>query len=88
MGTVIVQYKVKPDRANENVEYIKGVFAELATSSPAGLRYASFQGEDGLTFVHVASIETATARIHSLRLPRLLRSRKKSRIVATSHQNR
>ena len=59
MGAVIVRYKVKADKAAENVAYIKKVFAELAESAPEGLRYASFQGEDELTFVHIASIETA-----------------------------
>ena len=58
MGAVIVRYKVKADKAEENVAYIKKVFAELVESSPAGLRYASFQGADRLTFVHIASIET------------------------------
>lgn len=59
MALVIVRYKVKPDRAGENVEYVKNVFAELASSAPDGLRYATFQAEDGVSFTHIASIETA-----------------------------
>jgi L-rhamnose mutarotase len=58
MKRVVVRYKVKPGRADENAELIKAVFADLAETSPAGLRYASFVADDGLTFVHVASIET------------------------------
>jgi hypothetical protein len=56
----MVQYRVKPDRADENQRYIEGVFEELRQNSPAGLRYASFKQPDGVTFVHIASIETET----------------------------
>lgn len=58
MRRVIVRYKVKPDRAKENQELIEAVFSELAATSPEGLRYASFRGEDGVTYIHFASIET------------------------------
>lgn len=57
MSHVIVRYKVKEGRADENAGLIEKVFAELAETKPSGLRYAAFRGEDG-TFVHVASIET------------------------------
>ncbi len=58
MRRVIVHYKVKPDRAAENEELVQKVFEELAQTSPSGLRYASFKQDDGVTFVHLASIET------------------------------
>ena len=58
MRRVIVQYKVKSERAAENESLIKAVFEELNQSKPAGLRYASFKQDDGVSFVHVASIET------------------------------
>jgi hypothetical protein len=58
MNTVIVRYKVKTESAQQNIEYIQAVFAALEKLKPAGLRYASFQLEDGLSFVHIASIET------------------------------
>jgi len=58
MKKVMVRYKVKGDKVEENQSYIEKVFAELQGSKPAGLRYASFKLEDGLTFVHIASIET------------------------------
>jgi hypothetical protein len=54
----MVRYKVKADRADENQRYIEKVFEELKSSSPAGLRYASFKLDDGVSFVHIASIET------------------------------
>ncbi|MDH3252516.1 MAG: hypothetical protein OEM41_06955 [Ignavibacteria bacterium] len=58
MKRVIVRYKVKPDKANENQELIQAVFAELNSKRPDGLRYASFLQADGQSFVHIASIET------------------------------
>ena len=58
MQTTIVQYTVKADRADENREYVRGVFEELDANRPDGLRYVSFNLDDGLTFVHVAVVET------------------------------
>ncbi|HWU90250.1 MAG TPA: hypothetical protein VN253_23460 [Kofleriaceae bacterium] len=59
MRRVMVSYKVKPDRAAENERYIHAVFAQLERDRPAGLRYASFKLDDGLRFVHIASLEVA-----------------------------
>ncbi|HSG17889.1 MAG TPA: hypothetical protein VLE70_16425 [Anaerolineae bacterium] len=58
MKRVLVRYKVKTDRAAENEAYINKVFEELARTTPAGIRYATFKLEDGVSFVHLASIET------------------------------
>lgn len=58
MKQVIVQYRVKPGRGDENEGLIRKVFEELHHGSPEGLRYASFRSTDGLSFTHVASIET------------------------------
>ena len=58
MGCVMVRYKVKADRAAENEALIREVFKELEANAPEGLSYASFKLEDGVSFVHVASIET------------------------------
>jgi hypothetical protein len=58
MKRVIVRYKVKPGRADENERLIERVFAALDEQQPQGLRYASFRLGDGVSFVHVASIET------------------------------
>ena len=59
MRTVMVRYRTRPDKAGENEQYIKAVFAELHRTAPAGLRYASFKLADGVSFVHIASIESA-----------------------------
>ncbi len=58
MKTVMVRYKVKADRAAENESFIRKVFEQLASEKPSGLRYASFKQSDGVSFVHIASIET------------------------------
>ncbi len=57
MSKVLVRYKVKPEKADENVSLVKAVYAELAEKKPEGLRYATFVAEDGVTFFHLASIE-------------------------------
>lgn len=58
MGVTVVRYRCKPDRADENQELVEKVFAELDASAPAGLRYASFRLADGVSFLHVAAVET------------------------------
>ena len=62
MKKVMVQYKVKADKSEENINFIKNVFRELKEKSPDGLKYASFQQPDGVSFVHIASIETADGK--------------------------
>jgi hypothetical protein len=59
---VLVRYKVKAGRAEENKQLIKAVFEELEATQPAGIRYASFVLPDGLSFVHIASVETADGK--------------------------
>lgn len=54
----MVRYKVEAGRSDENERYIRAVFAQLEREQPAGLRYASFVLPDGVSFVHVASVET------------------------------
>jgi hypothetical protein len=54
----MVRYKVKPEQAAHNEELLRRVYEELQRTAPEGLRYATFASEDGVSFVHVASIET------------------------------
>ena len=58
METTVVRYKVKADRAEENRETIRKVFAKLDEDKPEGLRYVSFNLDDGLSFIHLAVVET------------------------------
>jgi quinol monooxygenase YgiN len=58
MRQVMVRYKVKPDRVAENEALVRAVYEELQRTEPAGLRYATFQLGDGVSFVHLATSET------------------------------
>src|SRR3981081_505288 len=58
MRQVMVRYRVKPELAQETERLVRAVYDELEHSAPAGLRYATFKLEDGVSFVHLASIET------------------------------
>ena len=63
MPSTIVQYRVKPDRADENQRLIEAVFADLEARKPKGFTYQSFRLEDGVSFVHVSvEDETVTDR--------------------------
>src|SRR5262245_57235618 len=53
----MVRYKVKPERAAENVELVRAVYDELHETRPDGLRYATFTLDDGVSFVHLAEHE-------------------------------
>lgn len=57
MNRVIVRYRVKPDRVEENLGLVRAVYAELEETRPEGFRYSTFQLEDDATFVHVAVVE-------------------------------
>jgi len=54
MRQVLVRYRVKPERVAENEELVRAVYDELHRTEPSGLRYATFQLDDGVTFVHIA----------------------------------
>jgi hypothetical protein len=56
MNTIVVRYRCKPDRADENQRLVDDVFAELAASDPGDFRYATFRLADD-TFVHIAQVE-------------------------------
>ena len=58
MGVVVVRYRTKPERAEENQALVEKVFGELAANQPAGLRYATYRLADGVSFVHVAALDT------------------------------
>ena len=58
MRQIMVRYSVKPERADENEQLIRDVYEELARTGPAGIRYATFRLADGVSFVHLASVET------------------------------
>jgi len=58
VNVTVVRYQTKADRADENEALIQKVFAELEANRPAGLHYASFRLADGISFVHIAEVDT------------------------------
>ena len=55
MKSTVVRYQVKPGRGDENQQLVEKVFAELHERQTAGVRYATFRLDDGVTFVHIAT---------------------------------
>lgn len=58
MRTVIVRYKTHESHANTNEALVRAVFDELRKHSPRGLRYATYRLADGVSFMHIATLET------------------------------
>ena len=58
MTQVLIRYKVKPERAEENEQLVRAVYEELRRAEPGGFHYATFQLDDGVTFVHLAATES------------------------------
>ena len=56
MRHVMVRYTVREDQAEENARLIREVFAALQRATPSGLKYSAYTLEDGVSFVHVASM--------------------------------
>lgn len=54
---VVVRYQTTAEAAEENQRLVEQVYAELAASEPAGLRYATFRLADGVSFVHVSILD-------------------------------
>lgn len=59
MKRIMVRYKVKPGRVEENESLVQDVFESLKKEAPVDFKYASFKGDDGLSFVHLVSMESA-----------------------------
>jgi len=55
--TRVIRYRTKTESADENVRLIEAVFAELAEKESLGIRYEVFRLDDGVTFVHVATLD-------------------------------
>jgi quinol monooxygenase YgiN len=50
----MIRCKVKPDEVERNLELLHAVYEEMRSVRPGGLRYATFQLEDKVTFVAFA----------------------------------
>jgi len=63
MGSSMIRYKVRPDRADENESLVKAVYEQLARERPEGLHYATFKLPDGVSFMHVVFESDQPGRI-------------------------
>ncbi|MEA2608460.1 MAG: hypothetical protein QOJ75_703 [Chloroflexota bacterium] len=63
MGSSMIRYKVRPDRADENEALVKAVYDQLAQERPEGLHYATFKLPDGVSFMHVVFESDQPGRI-------------------------
>jgi hypothetical protein len=66
MKHVMVRYKVKPDEVARNEELVRAVYEELAQVRPSGFRYATYRLDDGVSFVHLATVEEGPAPLPEL----------------------
>jgi hypothetical protein len=69
MPNIVVRYKTKPERAEENRKLVENVFAELDELGATGFAYASFQLDDGVSFVHVVVEEDGEGSVSLTDVP-------------------
>jgi hypothetical protein len=53
MPTLVVRYKTKSERADENQRLVEDVFAALREMDATGFAYTCLRLDDGVSFVHV-----------------------------------
>src|SRR4029077_17935638 len=53
VGSTMVRYKVRPERADENERLLRAAYEQLGRDRPDGLHYATFKLPDGVSFMHV-----------------------------------
>jgi len=68
MSARMIRYRVHPERADENEQLVRAVYEQLRRERPAGIRYATFVAEDGVTFTHLFFSDSEEA---AAALPRL-----------------
>jgi hypothetical protein len=56
-ATRIIRYTTHAEDADENARLISAVFSALAGVKPDGLHYAAFRLEDGVSFMHVVTLD-------------------------------
>jgi hypothetical protein len=66
---VVVRYKLKADRVQENEHFVKAVYQQLYEGQPGGIHYATYKLADGLSFVHILTYATEAARERFASLP-------------------
>ena len=57
MKTIMVRYKTAEAHAETNAALVRAVFEELRARAPAGVRYTTYRLADGVSFVHIATVD-------------------------------
>jgi hypothetical protein len=58
MKTIMVQYKTSAAQSSANETLVRAVFDELRAHAPGGFRYACYRLADGVSFVHIATLDS------------------------------
>jgi hypothetical protein len=69
MPTIVVRYKTKADRADENQALVEKVFAALDELGDTGFAYTSLRLADGVSFVHVVVEDPSGATVNLSEVP-------------------
>jgi hypothetical protein len=57
--SVVVSYQIEPEAAQEHVRLIEGVFEQLQAEQPDNVEYKVLRLDDGASFVHISTADTA-----------------------------
>lgn len=60
MKVTTVRYTIASDRVDENIRYVRAIFAQLQETAPPGLHYACTHASDG-SFLHILRTEDGVA---------------------------
>ncbi|GAA4903035.1 hypothetical protein [Streptomonospora salina] len=66
MMRIMFTCELKPDAVDEDLALLKEVYAELEVKRPAGMRYDTFQADDGVTLVSLVELEGGPEAMHGL----------------------
>jgi len=59
ISNVVVSYQLRPEAMDEHIRLIEAVFAQLRDEQPANVEYKVVRLDDGVSFVHVSTSDTA-----------------------------
>ena len=66
MNTRTIRYTTHAEHADENARLIAAVFGALADVKPDGVHYAAFRLDDGVSFMHVVTLDGETNPLHEV----------------------
>lgn len=80
MRQVLVRYKTKPERADENARLVAEVYKELKAKAPKGLRYMTLRLPDN-SFIHFAMQEDGAPGVPTFEAFKVFQGGIKDRIL-------